>query len=602
MNIQKRGDRYQKRKGLKSDSRKQTQDLTLGESLHLNKVSNSKNSQGLRCASNKPGVTSHEELDMEPIEKDAWSVFENKANSDLSSSWPINFVLAPSILQSLTTPRGKQSLDRNRTNVPNKNNTRKHSPPNCREPKQSAISTQSQLDNNVRTPSPKTKHQGLSPRVFKSIQQSFETLEFDRPKSLPIPKQKVLKGFIRPASAKNYEAGRLDKEKSDQALDSPSPVAYTPVSSQENESLSMVDPGGNGLERKSQSPVAFCRGVSVDVPGSPTALTKARLRPSRKKPYQLPSLEDKAEILFFQDWFRNPSSVIVTGKWEIPVHGSIIRVKSPLLASRLRRSRRNAEYLLKKLNDRSTVPPTHRRRKIRILKSGNKLREVPINYFTIQKPPRAVFEFIKLFYPQCELDLYKLSKWSEVIAVQDLCSDYDVAGAAQVIKNCIEYLKDIIKDQSLDELLSCNYRTGNFLELKEEIADCIVERLIAGQVSAKDVEKFDVKKWKIIMTSKAWRSGRNDANYNQLAISSLEWIALNDTSISKNDLVRFLDCTSGFPGDLTATKYFIKAIKSDAVCSVFSITKRLRSELQIAFWRRITDYIFRLSDLGFVSS
>jgi len=585
MSLQGEGNRYRERKGQEispdGDSRKPTRDTT---GFYLTNVLDSNTTLGNQ-ESEKLAIGGHNDFDLAPAMKDNQLFFEKKGNNESASPWPFAFALAPSVLQSLTTPPGEQSKNSISTITQNEPSTREDSSRVCRTPEQSSSASQTQNDN-IRLPSQNTKYEGLHPLLFKNLE-DVSGPRLWRLQSAPGPTTQVARGLgVRSRSSRRHAL----EEKSDEGSVSPVPNALNSVGYLEND---------DGRVNQALNTVVFSRGVSVDVPGTPLN-SKRRYR--RKMSYQLPPLDEKAEILFFQEQFRNPSSVIVTGKWEIPVHGSIILLQSPLLAQKLKRSRRNAAYLLKGLNDSASPAPAHRKRHSRILKSGNQVREIPVNYFRIEKPPRAVFEFLKLFYPQCELDLYTLSTWSEVMAISELCREYDVAGGAKVIEKCKEYMKVIMKDLNLEELMSLDLRSGFCVEFQEQIAGFIVGKLITGQISAKEMEKFNVEKWKQIMSSKAWRSGRSNADYGQLVICTLEWIALNDSHVSKKELLYFLDCISGYPGNVEAIDCFIRAIKSDVVDPVVSITKRFRLPLQIEFWRRISDYIFRLSDLGFVPS
>jgi len=530
-----------------------------------------------------------EKLEIGSQKQNNHTVFETKRNSEPTSAWPFNLALGPSILQSLTTTPGEQNVNDIGNIEQNEPCAREDSSLLGRIPEHSAFASQNQ-NGKKRMKSQNTKRHGLRPGLLKNLEHVSKGIPLKRHQSQPLPSKHIVRGLM----------GRT-RSSSTHKKKAPEKTSYGGSVPQMHKALITL-PGfapDDGHESKPLNANAVCRGASVDVPGTPSSWKQWH---RRKNSYKLPPIEEKAEILFFQEQFRNPSSVVLTGKWEIPVHGSIILLKSPLLAQKLKLSRQNTIDKVNRLNGSTTAVPSHRKRHSRILKCGNKIREIPVTYFRIEKPPRAVFEFLKLFYPQCELDLHSLDIWSEVMALSDLCREYDVAGGATIIEKCREYMMIIMKDQKLEELLSLDVRSRFHFELKEQIAGFIVSKLISGQISVKDMDKFGVKKWKKIMSSKAWSSRRSNADYGQLVITTLEWIALNDSHVSKRELICFLDCISGFPRNTEAIDSFIRAIKSDAVESVVSITKRLRSPLQIEFWRRISDYIFRLSDLGFVLS
>jgi len=597
MSLQGHGNSFQEKKIQENSPYREPRMRTAdSRSLCLTDNADSNTTLGNKHQSEKLEIGSqkHSVLGLRLLAKTNRKFFETKRNNESTSAWPFNLALGPSILQSLTTLPEEQNVDSIRNIAQNEPSAGKDSSLLDRKPKQLAFASQIKKDKRM---SQNTKQHGLRPRLLKNLEFGSKGPPLKRHQSQPVPSKHLARGLMERARSSSAERKEVPQKRSyGRSFPNIQETVRLEVS-QDNRFFSPSPDDGN--ESKSLNAVAVCRGASVDVPGTPSNRKRWH---RRKKSYQLPPVEKRADILYFQQQFRNPSSVILTGKWAIPVHGSIILLKSPLLAQRLKRSRQNAVYKVKGLNGSITAVPGHRKRHIRILKCGNKIREIPVTFFSIEKPPRAVFEFLKLFYPQCEFDLHSLGIWSEVMALSDLCREYDVAGGATVIEKCMEYMMITMRDQTLEELISLDIGSRFHLELKEQIAGFIVSKLISGQISAKDMDKFGVKKWKKIMNSKAWSSRTSNAGYGQLVITTLEWIALNDSQISKRELIYFLDCISGYPRNTEAIDSFIRAIKSDLVESVVSITKRLRSPLQIEFWRRISDYIFRLSDLGFVLS
>lgn len=300
--------------------------------------------------------------------------------------------------------------------------------------------------------------------------------------------------------------------------------------------------------------------------------------------YILPSLEEESEILLFQKFFRNPSSVILAGKWEIPVHRTIIGVSSRLLAKSLMRSR------VQKEKDRTLHPNSQKERTQTLTIDEKEFRELPSNYLRIEKPPRAVFEFLKIFYPQSKMSLSSLKTWTEVMAISELCEEYKVRDAATIKRRCFEYLKTIIAEQNLEDLLLV-YKTH--LELKSEILTRIAEKLWSGDIDGDKLGMLDTDIWNEIMRVDAWKKRREGVVYEELIVHILTWTVVFMSEVTLASFTVFLDQAAGFPDDAEASCGFCKAIKSDAVEVVSMLVEQLRPELQIQFWRRLSDYQFK---------
>jgi len=307
--------------------------------------------------------------------------------------------------------------------------------------------------------------------------------------------------------------------------------------------------------------------------------------------YDLPSAEDKRNILFFQKFFRNPTSVILAGNWEIPVHGSIIRIRSPILAKELMDSR------VQKMN-RGRSPRSKKKRRTRMLRASDKeLRELPLNYYRIEKPPRAVFEFLKTFYPQCKMDLSWLKTGTEVLAFLELCEEYDVTDVDTIRRQCFDYLKTIIIEQDLEDLI-LSYKAEP--KLKREILPRLAEMLLRGDIDGDKLGMFDIELWNEVMRAAVWKKRREGVDYVKLIVDILTWTVVFMSDVTLADFKCYLDQVSGFPDDREATNGFCNTIKSDAVEVILMLVEQLRPELQIIFWRRLSDYQFKClnDDLG----
>lgn len=298
----------------------------------------------------------------------------------------------------------------------------------------------------------------------------------------------------------------------------------------------------------------------------------------------LPLPEEKRDILFFKKFFRNATSVIQAGNWEIPVHGSIIRIRSPKLAKELMESR--AQKL--------QCGKSSRRRLIRrtrsLLSNGKEQGDLPLNYYRIEKPPRAVFEFLKTFYPQCKMDLSSLKTWTEVLALSELCEEYNVPDVDTIKRQCSDHLKTILSELDLDDIIHL-YKAEP--KLKLQILPRLAEMLLRGDIDGDKLGMFDIQLWNEVMRAAVWKKRREGVDYVKLIVDILTWTVVFMSDVTLADFECYLDQVSGFPDDMEATTGFCNTIKSDAVEVILMLIEQLRPELQIQFWRRLSDYQFK---------
>jgi len=305
----------------------------------------------------------------------------------------------------------------------------------------------------------------------------------------------------------------------------------------------------------------------------------------------LPSPEEQRVILFFQKFFRNATSVIQAGNWEILVHGSIIRIRSPILAREIMESRPQ------KMQSGKSSRSNQKRLTRRPLSNSKELKDHPLNYYRIEKPPRAVFEFLKTFYPQCKMDLSSLKTWTEVMALMELCEEYNVPDVDTIKRQCFEYLKTMIVELDLDDLILL-YKAEP--KLKIQILPRLAEMLLRGDIDGDKLGMFDIELWNEVMRSEVWKKRREGVDYVKLIVDILTWTVVFMSDVTLADFECYLDQVSGFPDDLEATTGFCNTIRSDAVEVILMLVEQLRPELQITFWRRLSDYQFKClnNDLG----
>jgi len=307
--------------------------------------------------------------------------------------------------------------------------------------------------------------------------------------------------------------------------------------------------------------------------------------------YDLPSQEEKRDILYFQKFFRNPTSVIQAGNWEIPVHDSIIRIRSPILAKELMKS------CVPKMEGGKSPRSKQKRRNRTFLANRKAQRELPLNYYRIEKPPRAVLEFLKTFYPQCRMDLASLKTWTEVLALLELCEEYDVSDLNTISIQCCDYLKTMIVELDLDDLILL-YKAEP--KLKPLIVPWLAEMLLRGDIDGDKLGMFDVELWNEVMRAAVWKKRREGVDYVKLIVDILTWTVVFMSDVTLADFECYIDQVSGFPDDIEATTGFCNTIKSDAVEVILMLVEQLRPELQIQFWRRLSDYQYKClkNDLG----
>jgi len=296
----------------------------------------------------------------------------------------------------------------------------------------------------------------------------------------------------------------------------------------------------------------------------------------------------KTEIKLFKKFFRSRLSIILVGNWEIPVHMAIIRVGSPLLATKIMRSHELED-------DHSPSKKYNRRRTQTLVSSAKEIREFPLTFFRINKPPRAVLEFLKSFYPQCKCNVSLLNTWAEVLAVYELSFEYKLRNSSPIKKQCFQQLRTTIARQSLGDLLHVYNMEP---ELQIEILDHIAERLLIGLIDGDELGKFDSNLWNRIMCSQVWRERPEGVVYSELIVHILTWTAVFMSEVSVSLFTKYLDQAAGFPENSTAMGEFCNAVKTEVVDVVLLLIDKLRPELQVIFWHRLSDYLYEVAKVS----
>jgi len=328
----------------------------------------------------------------------------------------------------------------------------------------------------------------------------------------------------------------------------------------------------------------------------PTLLPEGQLDVAIREEYKIFRVGNKKRALLFQHQFQNTSAVIVVGLYEIPVHGAIIRLRSRLLGSMLQQAQNTINKDLPKGGIRQgSKSPTST---IEQAKSEQKLSSNASRHYEIDQPVVAVLEFLKIFYPMCPPNLSFMKSWTEVLAVWELCVEYQVQNALPIRKRCLARLQSLLKRQSIEDLLGS---TSLHMELREYIATCIAKRMIRGEIEGDDLGLIEVEIWNLIMQSKVWKRRPNNVDYGGLIVQVLTWVAIFEPEVSAEAFVSFLDTAAGYPKDIEAIGCFCKGVKTEVPEAAFVLVKQLRPELQIKFWHRVSDYLYTWTRDGWIS-
>jgi len=328
----------------------------------------------------------------------------------------------------------------------------------------------------------------------------------------------------------------------------------------------------------------------------PTLLPEVQLDVAIREEYKIFRFGNKKQVLLFQHQFRNTSAAIVVGHYEIPVHGAIISLRSRLLGSMLQKAQNTANEDLPKggkPQGSESTPST-----IEQAKSEQKLSPNASSHYEIDQPIVAVLEFLKIFYPMCPPNLSFMKSWTEVLALWELCVEYQVQNALPVRKKCLERLQSLLKRQSIEDLLGS---TSLHMELREGIATCIAKRMIRGEIEGDDLGLIEVEIWNLIMQSKVWKRRPNNVDYGGLIVQVLTWVAIFEPEVSGDAFVSFLDTAAGYPKDIEAIGCFCRGVKTEVPEAAFVLVKQLRPDLQIQFWHRVSDYLYTWTRDGWIS-
>jgi len=355
-------------------------------------------------------------------------------------------------------------------------------------------------------------------------------------------------------------------------------------------------------------------------------------RPLVEKRTVLPKIEDNARISLFKKKFPRslPTSIIKVGKWRIPIHLDAIKELCPALVEKMFEQRDQEESKLKsarwtpyrdpktprkkvkKANSkfvRRYTPAKHSqrydvRKRIQELKTARERRTKTqrkirkpdgankpygVNVYKIDAPARSVIEFLNFVYPQQELRMGTLLTPSELFGLARLCVDYDVWDE-RVLKLCVERLRVLLKKEDLKSLLSM-LDDKIKKEFEQEVAERLGTMLIQGELSNKDLKTIGPKVWRLLLTASTWNKGLSKTvNSGKLIAQVLIWVINSMDGVKPNFLAKMLDIVSGFPENSDSCRSLAMAVHSQE--KVMGLTNRLRPELQIIFWRKISEYFY----------
>jgi len=353
-------------------------------------------------------------------------------------------------------------------------------------------------------------------------------------------------------------------------------------------------------------------------------LFKTTRRPPLEKRTVLPKVEENARISHFKKKFprKLPTSIIKVGNWRIPVHVDVIKRLCPALVEKMIEQRDLEERKLKSARwtpyrdpktprkkvkkakpkfVRRYTPTKHTqrydvRKRIQELKTERERRtktqskkEKPdgVNVYKMNAPARSVIEFLNFVYPQQELRMETLQTPSELYGLAKLCVDYDVWDE-RVSEHCVDRLRILLEKEDLKSLLSM--LDDNIMkEFEQEIGERLGTMLIQGELSNKDLKKISPKIWRLLLTASTWNKGLSkQVNSGRLIAQVLTWVINSMDGVNPDSLAEMLNIVSGFPENSDSCRNLAMAVHNQE--KVMGLTADLRPELQIIFWRKISEY------------
>jgi len=373
----------------------------------------------------------------------------------------------------------------------------------------------------------------------------------------------------------------------------------------------------------SNAPYVETRSKSFSYP----LLTKPKKRTQQpEKRTSLPDIEEHAKIIHFKKKFSHssPTFVITVGNWRIPVHLDAIKDACPSLVDKMIEQREAAERKQKSARWKPYRNPKTPRKKskkersksvrrytpskktqrydvrkrleeLRLERekgkktSGKKRKPDDVNVYDIEAPARSVIEFLNYVYPQQDVRMGTLLTASEVFGLARLCVNYNMWDE-RILEHCVERLRVLLENETLKGLLSL--LDGNIMkEFEQEVAERLGTMLIQGELSNEDIKKISPKVWRLLLTASTWTQGLSkEVNSGRLVAQVLIWVISSMDGVTPDSLAEMLNIVSGFPKNSDSCRRFAMAVHNQE--KIKGLTKNLRQELQIQFWRKISEYFY----------
>jgi len=375
----------------------------------------------------------------------------------------------------------------------------------------------------------------------------------------------------------------------------------------------------------SNAPYVETRSKILSTPLLKTPSKKRTCRQSEKRTV-LPDIEEHAKINHFKKKFSHcsPTFVITVGNWRIPVHLDAIKDACPSLVNKMIEQRDAAEKKLKsarwkpyrnpktprkkskKVSSKSVrrYTPSKKTQRYDVRKrleelrlerergkkqSGKKRKPDDVNVYDIEAPARSVIEFLNYVYPQQDVRMGTLQTASEVFGLARLCVKHNMWDEG-ILGQCVERLRVLLEKEKLKGLLSL-LDDNTMKEFEQEVAERLGTMLIQGELSNEDLETISPKVWRLLLTASTWTGGLSkEVNSGRLVAQVLMWVISSMDGVTPDSLAEMLNIVSGFPENSDSCRRFAMAVHNQE--KIKGLTKDLRQELQIQFWRKISEYFY----------
>jgi hypothetical protein len=320
---------------------------------------------------------------------------------------------------------------------------------------------------------------------------------------------------------------------------------------------------------------------------------KTRKQPLGKRTI-LPNIEKYAKIDIFKKKFPGclPTSVVMVGKWRIPVHTVAIKGACPALAEKMIETRDMAELKKRTAAWKPYRDPEKPRRKAQRPKPNSAHRWNPrkktdrydirkrlqelkqereqgkktarkrrkpdgVNVFKIDAPARSVIEFLNYVYPHQELRMATLLTSREVFGLARLCVEYDVCDE-RVLEHCVKRLRVLFSKENLQDVLSLldDKLLKELKEFEQEVAEKLGTMLIEGEISNQELTTICPKTWRLVLSATVWNEGLSkQVNYGRLIAQVLSWVINSMDGVTPDFLVEMMNTISGFHVNSESCRY-----------------------------------------------